>query len=477
MNYKMIIHTTGKIVGIEAVCLLLSALVSLIYMEGSGIWLLVSAVICAFVFFASLLFKPKDEVFFAKEGLITVALSWVVLSFLGALPFYFSGEIPGFINCFFETASGLTTTGATIVENVEILSKGILFWRSFTHWIGGMGVLVLVMAIAPSASGRSIHMLRAEMPGPVIDKLVPRAKSTARILYIIYIVLTLSLAVLLLCGGMSVYESIVHALATAGTGGFGIKADSIASYSPYIQWVITVFMAIFGINFNLFYFIIAGKVLTALKSRELWIYLGIITTSVIIIFFNILPQYQSGSHAVRDSAFQVAAIISTTGYTTADFNAWPVFSKAILLMLMFLGGCAGSTAGGLKVSRFVVLCKGINNRIKHILHPRTVKSIRFEGKIVDEEMMTGVWSYFAIYCLCIVALFLILCLEPFDIETNLSAAVSTFNNIGPALGKAAVNYNAYSGFSKLCMTFAMMLGRLEIYPLLILFMPATWTRK
>lgn len=477
MNYKMIVYTTGKLIGVEAICLLVSAAVSLFYWELSGVWLLVSAAVAGLLFFVSRCFKPKDEIFFAKEGMVTVALSWIILSFIGALPFYFSGEIDGFINCFFETVSGLTTTGASVVQEVERLSHGMLFWRSLTHWIGGMGVLVLVVAIAPSASGRSIHLMRAEMPGPVVGKLVPRAKTTARLLYIIYIVLTMVLILLLALGGMPIFESVVHAFGTAGTGGFGIKGDSIASYSPYLQWVITVFMILFGINFNLFYFILIRKFSTAFKSSELWCYLGVILVSVAAITANILPQYETGGEAVRHSAFQVASIISTTGYATTNFDAWPTFSKVLLLLLMFLGGCAGSTAGGLKVSRFVVLCKTINNRIKRVLHPRTVKGVRFEGKTVDEETLTGVSAYFALYAVCIAALFLILSFEPFSMESNLSAAVSIFNNVGPGFGAAAVNYDGYSWFSKLCMSFAMLLGRLEIYPILILFMPATWTKK
>ncbi len=477
MNYKMVIYTTGKIVGIEAACLLLSAVVSLLYRETAGFWLLAVSLAAAALFLISRFFKPKDSIFFAKEGLVTVALSWLMLSLIGAFPFYLSGEISGFINCFFETVSGLTTTGASILPDVTALSHGMLFWRSLTHWIGGMGVLVLVMAIAPSASGRSIHMMRAEMPGPVVGKLVPKAKTTARVLYIIYVVLTAVLILLLTFGGMPVFESVVHAFGTAGTGGFGIRTDSITSYSPYLQWVITIFMLLFGINFNLFYFILIGKFTSALKSGELWCYLGIILFSVTAITLNIMPNYSAPSDAIRDSAFQVSSIISTTGYATANFNSWPGFSKAVLLILMFVGGCAGSTAGGLKVARIVVLGKAIRNRLAQILHPRTVKAVRFEGKTVEQDTLSGVLAYFAIYILCFVLLFLILSIEPFSIESNFSAAAATFNNVGPGFGAAAVNYEGYSTLSKIAMSGAMLLGRLEIYPMLILFMPATWTKK
>ncbi len=477
MNYKMVIYTTGKIVGVEAACLLLSAVVSLLYQETAGFWLLVVSLAAAALFLISCFFKPKDSIFFAKEGLVTVALSWLLLSLIGAFPFYLSGEISGFMNCFFETVSGLTTTGSSILSDVTALSHGMLFWRSLTHWIGGMGVLVLVVAIAPSASGRSIHMMRAEMPGPVVGKLVPKAKTTARVLYIIYVVLTAVLILLLACGGMPIFESVVHAFGTAGTGGFGVRADSITSYSPYLQWVITIFMVLFGINFNLFYFILIGKFTSALKSGELWCYLGIILFSVTVITLNIMPIYSAPADAIRNAAFQVSSIISTTGYATANFNSWPGFSKAMLLILMFVGGCAGSTAGGLKVARVVVLGKAIRNRLAQILHPRTVKAVRFEGKAVEQDTLSGVLAYFAIYILCFVLLFLILSIEPFSIESNFSAAAATFNNVGPGFGAAAVNYEGYSTLSKIAMSGAMLLGRLEIYPMLILFMPATWTKK
>ena len=457
--------------------MLLSAGVSLIYREKSGIWLLVSAAIAGALFLLSLLFKPKDQVIFAKEGFVTVALSWVLLSAVGALPFYLSREIPNYIDCFFETSSGLSTTGASIVDNVEMLSHGILFWRSFTHWIGGMGVLVLVLAIAPSATGRTIHMARAEMPGPVIGKLTPKIRDTAKVLYIIYIVLTFVLALLLMLGGMDAFESTVHAFGTAGTGGFGIKSDSIASYSSYIQWVIAVFMLIFSVNFNLYYMIIIHRATSALKSEEFWAMIALVAVSATAIGFNIRPLYHSVGETARHSLFQVSAIMSTTGYTTANITAWPDLSKSILLLLMFIGGCAGSTAGGIKISRAMLLIKLIHHRVRHMLHPRSVKAVKFEGKTVDTDTLDGVSSYLAVYVLCVAILFLILSFEPFGIEDNLSAAVSTFNNVGPAYGVAASSYSAYSWVSKLSMSFAMIFGRLEIYPMLIMFSPSTWRNK
>lgn len=475
MNYKMIIHTTGQIVGVGAICLLLSSGVSFLYNEASAFWLFLTALFSGVLYFISRFFKPKDAVFFAKEGLVTVALSWIILSLIGALPFFLSKEIPSYVDALFETASGFSTTGATILDDPQVLSKGNLFWRSLTHWIGGMGVLVLLVALLPSVSGRSIHMLRAEMPGPVVGKLVPKARQTARLLYIIYIVLTLLEFVLLLAGGMPVYESAVHTLGTAGTGGFGVYADSIASYSPYLQWVITVFMFIFGINFNLFFLILIKRFKHVFKSEELWAYLGIVCCAIALVTFNIRPLYQSFGEALRHSAFQVSSYISTTGYTTANSNLWPVFSKTILIVLMFIGACAGSTAGGIKVSRVVLLFKAIANRIRQVVHPRAVKVVRFEGKSVDDETILGVLSYLAIYVLCFIVLLLVLSLEEFSFETNFTAAAATFNNVGPFFGELA-NYSDYSVFSKIAMSLAMLLGRLEIYPVLILFMPGTWKK-
>ena len=478
MNRKVVFYTTGQIIGVEGLCMLLSAGVSLIYKEYSGIYLLISAFTAEAIYFLTWLFRPKkdENVIFAKEGFVTVALSWIVMSLIGALPFYISGEIPDYIDCFFETASGLSTTGASILDNVEALSHGMLFWRSFTHWIGGMGVLVLVLAIAP-ASGRTIHMARAEMPGPVIGKLVPKMKDTAKILYIMYLILTVVLTCLLMLGGMSAFESIVHAFGTAGTGGFGVKPDSIASYSNYIQWVITVFMLLFGVNFNLYYLMLVRHFSQALKSSELWCYIGIVVAFTVAITINVFPLYNNFGDSIRNSAFQVASIISTTGYSTVSINDLPQFSKGLLFILMFFGGCAGSTAGGLKISRVMLLFKSIGSKLKSTLYPRTVNTVKFEGKKVENETVNGVAIYFAIYMVCIAALFIVLSIQPFGLESNITATVSTFNNVGPAYGIAASSYSAYSGISKLCMSFAMLLGRLEIYPLLILFSPSTWIKK
>ena len=476
----MIFNTVGLMLKVEAALLLLPALAALIYGE-SCLWsILISAAISLAAGFAlTLLSRPKSQVIYAREGFITVALAWVAVSAVGALPFYISREIPSYIDAFFETVSGFTTTGASILANVEVMSRGLLFWRSFTHWVGGMGVLVFVMALVPSVTDRSIHIMRAEMPGPVVGKLMPRARDTASILYKIYVGMTLLQIILLWIGGMPLFESIVHAFGTAGTGGFGVKADSIAGYSPYLQWVITVFMLLFGINFNLYYLLLIRRFRAAAQSSECWYYLGIVGVCIALITVNILPMYQNFQEALRLSAFQVASIVTTTGYATADFNLWPQFSKAILLLLMIMGACAGSTGGGLKVSRAVMLFKMVGKEIRHLLHPRSVNSVRFEGKHVDGATLKSVSSYFVIYIICILAICLILSLEPFDLETNLSATLACFNNIGPGLAAVgpASNYAAYSPLSKLVLSLAMLLGRLEIYPLLLTLSPATWMKQ
>ena len=476
----MILNTVGLMLKVEAALLLLPAIAALIYGE-SCLWsILISAAISLAAGFAlTLLSRPKTQVIYAREGFITVALAWVAVSAVGALPFYISREIPSYIDAFFETVSGFTTTGASILANVEVMSRGLLFWRSFTHWVGGMGVLVFVMALVPSVTDRSIHIMRAEMPGPVVGKLMPRARDTASILYKIYVGMTLLQIILMWIGGMPLFESIVHAFGTAGTGGFGVKADSIAGYSPYLQWVITVFMLLFGINFNLYYLLLIRRFRAAAQSSECWYYLGIVGVCIALITANIMPLYNNFREALRLSAFQVASIVTTTGYATADFNLWPQFSKAILLLLMIMGACAGSTGGGLKVSRAVMLFKMVGKEIRHLLHPRSVNSVRFEGKHVDGATLKSVSSYFVIYIICILAICLILSLEPFDLETNLSATLACFNNIGPGLAAVgpASNYAAYSPLSKLVLSLAMLLGRLEIYPLLLTLSPATWMKQ
>ncbi len=480
MNRRMVLSMVGKVVLLEAALMLPALIVSLIYKESCVAAFAVSIGVCLAVgFLLTVVFKPSSKMIFAKEGFVIVALCWIALSALGALPFYISREIPSYIDAFFETASGFTTTGASILIDVEAMSKGLLFWRSFTHWVGGMGVLVFVMAVVNSISDRSIHILRAESPGPVVGKIVPKMKETTRILYIIYIVLTIVNVIFLLIGGMPLFESVVHAVGTAGTGGFGVKSDSFASYSPYIQWVTTIFMLIFGINFNIYYLFLVKKWKSALKSGELWFYSGMVVVAVAVIFLNVFPMYDSFSEALRHSAFQVATVVSTTGYATADFNLWPSLSKTILLMLMFIGACAGSTAGGFKCSRVIILLKKIRRETKKLLHPRSVNTVRFEGKKVENQLISSVSSYLTVYILIYCVVTLIISLDGFDIETNISAATACFNNIGPGLSCVGptANYAAFSPFSKLVLSMAMLLGRLEIYPILLTLSPSTWVKK
>lgn len=478
MNIKAVFNTLGKISIVESVLLILPLLVSLIYMEfrDASAFALTIALSAAAGGILMLFTRRHNNVIYAKEGFAIVAGAWILISLIGAVPFVISGAIPFYIDAFFETVSGFTTTGATILENIEKLSKGMLFWRSFTHFIGGMGFLVFVMAIIPNVTDRSIHILKAEVPGPSVGKIVPRIKDTAKILYLIYIVITVIEIIMLMLGGMPLFDSVVHSFGTAGTGGFGIKADSIASYSPYCQWVIGVFMLLFGINFNVYYLILIKKFKDVLKSSELWCYISVIAASTAVITVNNMELYKRLSLSLRQSFFQVSSIITTTGYSTADFDRWSGLSKAILFILMFIGACAGSTGGGLKVSRVILLFKIISREIKRLLHPRTVTSIHFEGKRVDEGTVGGVSHYFAIYIICFVAVFLLISFEPFGLETNISATAACFNNVGPGFQNVGpvMNYAAYTGFSKVVLSFAMLLGRLEIFPIIIAFSPSVW---
>lgn len=480
MNRRMVLSMVGRVVLLEAALMLPALITSIIYKESCtadfAITIGVSLVIGGLLTFV---FKPSSKVIFAKEGFVIVALSWLALSAIGALPFYFSREIPSYIDAFFETASGFTTTGASILTDVESMSKGLLFWRSFTHWLGGMGVLVFVMAVVNNLSDRSIHILRAESPGPVVGKIVPKMKQTTRILYILYIAITIINIIFLLLGGMPFFESIVHAIGTAGTGGFGVKADSFASYSPYLQWVTTVFMFIFGVNFNIYYLLLLKKWKAIGKSTELKFYLGVIAVSVTLICINIRPMFDSTGDSLRHAAFQVATCMSTTGYATTDFNLWPSFSKSILFLLMFMGGCAGSTAGGFKCARVVILIKKIRREIKKLLHPRSVNTMSFEGKSIENQVVSSTSAYLVVYIMILCICFLIISLDGFDLETNLTAAVACVNNIGPAFGAAgpASSYAEFSPLSKIVLSLAMLLGRLEIYPLLLTFSPSTWSKK
>ena len=474
----MIAQILGKVLCTIAVLLLLPAIVALLYRE-SPFPFLITLVICAALGGGMILLKPASTKIYAREGFVCVGLSWIGISLLGALPFVLSGDIPGYIDAVFETASGFTTTGASILTDVEALSRSGLFWRSFTHWIGGMGVLVFIMAVLPMSGSRSMHIMRAEVPGPTVGKLVPSARKTAGILYLIYIILTLAEAILLLCGGMDLYDALIHSFGTAGTGGFSNRGLSVGYYGPYIQIVVTVFMFLFGVNFNLYFLILLGKVREALKSEELRLYMGIGVLSILVIALNILPLYRSFGESLRLSAFQVGSIISTTGYATADFNQWPELSKWILVLLMFCGSCAGSTCGGMKLSRILLLFKGIRQELWRQQHPHGVSVVRLEGKPVSEATLHTTLVFSACYIGILLLGTLFLTLDGFDLTTNFTGTLACISNIGPGLNLVGPtgSFSMFSPFNKLLLAFIMLLGRLEIFPFLLLFSPSVWRKQ
>ena len=477
----MVFYIFGRIGQVAAFLLLLPALVAIIYSEYVQLRAFLITALASFAAGSAiaLLCKTKNRVIYAKEGFAVVSLAWICMSAVGALPFVLSGDIPSYVDAFFETVSGFTTTGASILTDIEAMSKSMLFWRSFTHWVGGMGVLVFVMAIVSNMTDRSIHIMRAEMPGPVVGKLLPRGRDTAKILYLIYIVMTLVQILLLWAGDMDLFESVLHTFGSAGTGGFGVKSTSIGGYSTYSQIVIGVFMLLFGVNFNLYFLLIIGRLKTVLKSTELWTYLGIAAAGVVVITLNIMHLYGNFGTALRDAFFQTSSIMTTTGFSTTDFDLWPSLSKGVLMLLMCFGSCAGSTAGGLKISRVVILFKLILTEIKRMLHPRAVTSVKFEGKAVDKQTLHSVAIYFAVYVFCVIAAFLAISFEPFGFESNFSAVLATFNNIGPGFGAVGPtgSFAEYTGFSKIVFSFAMLLGRLEIFPLIIALSPSTWKKS
>ena len=481
MNIKMIFYTIGNLLKVEATLLCLPLIVSFIYKENTYLsWLIPIAALLLFGILLTLK-KPEKRNLYAKEGMALVGLSWIVLSLFGCLPFVISRQIPNFIDALFETVSGFTTTGASILTNIEELSHSMLFWRSFTHWIGGMGVLVFVLAILPNSEGHNIFILRAESTGPQVGKLVSKVKVTARILYLIYLGFTISEMIFLLFGKMPLFDSIVTSFATAGTGGFGIKSDSIASYSTYCQMVIAIFMLLFGINFNIFYFIIIGKVAQALKSEELRTYIIIIAVATITIALNIFFVLDvSLSVAFKDSFFQVVSFMTSTGFVSTNYDIWPELSQIILFFLMFIGACAGSTGGGMKVSRFMILMKSIKREIKKIIHPNSITNIRLEGTTLDESVVKGVCNYFTMLITIFVVGVIVISLNGFDFVTTISSVVTTLNNDGPGFGSvigATGNFASFSVLSKLTLSLLMLIGRLEIYPILILFSPKVWLNK
>jgi len=480
MNRRMVFYTIGQILLAEAIMLILPMIVALYYHESGWREFLITAAISAVSGGLLMLLKPKNRLIYAREGFAIVALAWVVMSIIGSVPFYISGEIPHYADALFETVSGFSTTGASILSNIEGLSNCMLFWRSFTHWVGGMGVLVFVLTIVPLAGSRAIHLMRAELTGPIVDKIVPKMKDSAKILYGIYIVLTLLEIFFLAMGGMPIFDSINHALSTAATGGFSIKNLSVSAYdSAYFDTVITIFMLLFGINFNMFYLLLVGNFKSILKNEELRTYIGIVIAAIAMITVNILSLYDSAAEALRYASFQVVAIITTSGFMTADYELWPDLSRIILLLLMIVGGCAGSTAGGFKIARILLLVRVMRREIQKLLHPRLVSTVKLGGKVVSQDAISGTFAYLAIYIgIFLISLFL-LSFEGHGFEVTFTAALSSLNNIGPGFGLIGPtgNFAFFSDFSKVILMINMLFGRLEIFPILLTFAPSTWRKR
>ena len=479
MNTRMIGFLLGRILMVEAGLLALPLLTALLYGEPLMPWLATMLVLAAIGWGLSLR-KPERTALYAKDGFAAVALVWLLMSAFGALPFVLSGDIPNYIDAFFETVSGFTTTGASILTAVEPLSRGGLLWRSFTHWVGGMGVLVFVMAILPMSDGHTMHILRAEMPGPTAGKLVSRMSDTAKILYGMYFVMTLVMIGLLLLGGMDLFDASVHAFGAAGTGGFSSRNASVGAYnSAYIDIVTGIGMLAFGINFNLYYFLLMRRFRDVAKSEELWAYLGIVAFSTVTIAANIRHLYGAVGTSLRHAFFQVSSIVTTTGYATADFEQWPGYAKTVLVLLMFVGGCAGSTGGGLKVTRVVTLAKAAYADMRKMLHPNAVIRVRMEGRALSEKQVRGVQAYFSVYMLLFAVSWLLLSLDGFDLISTFTALASCINNIGPGLGLVGPtgNFFAFSPWAKLLLSFDMLAGRLEIFPMLLLFAPSLWKKN
>ena len=482
MNYKIIGRFLAQILTIEGIFMVPALLISLYLGESSALYGFLFA-LAGIAFAALVLFglcRKAPKALDAREGMFCVGISWIVLSLFGCLPFFISREIPSFIDAFFETVSGFTTTGSSILTNVEALSKGLLYWRSFSHWLGGMGVLVFLLAIAPGGkdTGFTMHLLRAESPGPSVGKLVPRMRKTALILYLIYIALTVLDIIFLLAGKMPFFDAICTAFGTAGTGGFGIKNDSMASYSPYLQNVTTVFMLLFGINFSCYYLLLLRQFKNVIKDEELQTYLFIVAAAILMITLNIRGLYSTLGETIRHAAFTVSTIITTTGFATTDFDLWPAFSKGIVMFLMVVGACAGSTGGGLKIARLLILVKSLRRNITKVLNPRKVRMIRNNGQVMNETIIDNTNAYLAAYVLIIITSYILISLDGFSIGTNFTAVLACFNNIGPGLEAVgpSCNFSAFSDFSKLVLSMDMLAGRLEIFPILVLFSRSTWRK-
>lgn len=475
----MLGHLLGVILLIEAGLMLLPTLTALLYGESPIPFLATIALLLA-VSLPNTVLRPKNRRIYAKEGFVCVVAAWILMSLFGALPFVISGAIPNYIDAVFETVSGLTTTGATILSEIESLPRGILFWRSFTHWIGGMGVLVFVLAILPSGDGRAIHLMRAEVPGPTKGKLVPKLRETAQILYMIYLSLTALETILLLIAGLPFYDALVSTFATVGTGGFSVLNASIAGYgNPAAEWIVAVFMLLSGINFNLYFFLLMRRFKDVLKSEELRVYLAICALSVAVITLNTVRMFDGVADCLRSSFFQVTSIMSTTGFSTVNYDTWPELSKTVLALLTVIGACAGSTAGGLKISRIILVFKSIVREIKHMVRPKSVNVIRLDGEVVSEETVKASTNYLSLYIVLVILSTLLISVDNFDFTTNLTAVLACINNVGPGLSVVgpAGNFAGFSYFSKIILSAMMLLGRLEIMPVMILFSVGTWKKK
>ncbi|MCR5831081.1 MAG: TrkH family potassium uptake protein [Lachnospiraceae bacterium] len=479
MNRKIVAYFVGSVLRIEAMLMIVPTVVSILYREKEWIFLAVAVALSFLTGYLLSYKKPKNMTFYTREGITSVALGWILMSVFGAIPLWHAVPQIGFTDALFETISGFTTTGASILTEVESLPKGLLFWRSFTHWVGGMGILVFVLALLPEASGDSIYLMRAESPGPSVGKLVPKVKTTAKILYEIYIVITLVEIVVLKITGMSLYESSVLAFGTVGTGGFAIRDTGLVSITTVQQTVITVFMIICGANFNVYFLLVAKKFKEAFKSEEVLSYLAIYAFAVLAVAINIRNVFSTFGEALHHSFFNVASVMTTTGFASADFNTWPNFSRTMLLVVMFIGGCAGSTAGGIKVSRIVIGFKTIRKELQHFVHPRSVKILKFEGKPIEHAVLRGINVYFLTYITIFAVSVLLVALDGKDFTTTITSVIATFNNIGPGLDMVGPfgNYSQFSPFAKYVLMFDMLAGRLELFPMLLLFMPITWRRQ
>ncbi len=482
MNYRMILKLLCSVLRIVAAFMIPAAVISLCYGEMASFWgFIITLSLMLLLSLTTFLCPAEKKTFYAREAFVLASLTWLMVSVLGALPFVLDKTIPNFIDAFFETASGFTTTGASIVVDYGTLTMGAKYWRSFTHWLGGMGVLVFLLALEPitsgSGSGDSIHIMRAESPGPQVSKLVPHTLSSARILYMIYIFMTLVLFALLAAGGMDIFEAVCIAFGTAGTGGFALVPSSIGGYSPYIQWVVAVFMMLFGVNFGIYYLILQRQFKKVVRNSELWMYLGIMLAATGLIFLYVRPVY-GVTDGLRQSFFQVSSIMTSTGFATVDFNLWPQFARTLLVSLMLIGACAGSTGGGFKVSRVLMLFKSMKREVRRSLHPNTVGKVHIDGEAVSAETISNTYAYLVAYCLIIIFSTLLLAFDGNTFETNITAVIACLNNIGPGLDMVGPmgGYAGFSVVSKIVLILNMLLGRLEIFPMLIIFVPGVWKK-